>query len=116
MEGLIRNRFVGRTFREGSRREDKVQNKYTALRDILKGKKVILVDDSIVRGTTSRGIVRYIKKVGGAKEVHLRVSCPPIMAPCFYGIDMSTVSELLAPKYAKCLDNGELPEKVRATM
>jgi len=112
MEGLIRNRFVGRTFIEGSRREDKVQNKYTALRDILKGKKVILVDDSIVRGTTSRGIVRYIKKVGGAKEVHLRVSCPPIMAPCFYGIDMSTVSELLAPRFEKHVGSEKISERV----
>ena len=110
MEGLIRNRFVGRTFIEGSRREDKVQNKFTALKDILKGKKVILVDDSIVRGTTSREIVRYIKKVGGAKEVHLRVSCPPIRAPCFYGIDMSTVSELLVPRFEKDVSK-EISEK-----
>ena len=98
-EGLIRNRYVGRTFIEGTGRDNLVENKYTALGSILKGKKVILVDDSIVRGSTSRQIVRYIKEVGKAKEVHLRVSCPPIMGPCFYGIDMSTVGELLAPRY-----------------
>jgi amidophosphoribosyltransferase len=100
-EGLMRNRFVGRTFIEGGSRQDRVQNKYTALKEILKGKKVILVDDSIVRGTTTKQIIRYLKKEGGAKEVHLRVSCPPIRGPCFYGIDMSTVSELLVPQYEK---------------
>lgn len=107
MEGLIRNRFVGRTFIEGNKREDKVANKYTVIKEILRGKKVLLVDDSIVRGTTLRQIVRYLKKIGGAKEVHVRVTCPPIKAPCFYGIDMSTVGELLLPKYEKNLD----PEK-----
>ena len=100
-EGLIRNRYVGRTFIEGSSRDDRVQNKYTALREILKDKKVILVDDSIVRGSTTRQLISYLKKAGGAREVHIRVSCPPIRGPCFYGIDMSTVSELLIPKYEK---------------
>ncbi len=98
-EGLIRNRFVGRTFIEGSSREDRVQNKYTALKEILQGKKILLVDDSVVRGTTTKQIIKYLKKEGGAKEVHLRVSCPPIRGPCFYGIDMSTVGELLVPSY-----------------
>ncbi len=107
MEGLIRNRFVGRTFIEGDKREDKVANKYTVIREILKGKKVLLVDDSIVRGTTSKQIVRFLKRIGGAKEVHIRVTCPPIKSPCFYGIDMSTVGELLLPQYEKRLD----PEK-----
>lgn len=100
-EGLIRNRFVGRTFIEGSSREDRVQNKYTALKAIIEGKKIILVDDSLVRGTTTRQIIKYLKNVGNAKEVHLRVSCPPIRGPCFYGIDMSTVSELLVPTFEK---------------
>jgi amidophosphoribosyltransferase len=100
-EGLIRNRFVGRTFIESSSREDKVQNKYTLVKEVLRGKKVLLVDDSIVRGATTEALVRTLKEKGGAKEVHVRVSCPPIMGPCFYGIDMSTVSELLAPKFLK---------------
>ncbi len=111
MEGLIRNRFVGRTFIESSSRGDKVQNKYTPLRRILKDKKVILVDDSIVRGTTSKEIVEYLKSFGGAKEIHLRVSCPPIKAPCFYGIDMSTVSELLVPRFEKKMDPEKISEK-----
>lgn len=111
-EGLIRNRFVGRTFIEGSLREDRVQSKYTALKEILKDKKIILVDDSIVRGSTTKQIVNYIKKAGGAKEVHARISCPPIRGPCFYGIDMSTVSELLVPKYEGGPKKGEVSQKV----
>ncbi|MBI4143560.1 amidophosphoribosyltransferase, partial [Candidatus Woesearchaeota archaeon] len=114
MEGLIRNRFVGRTFIEGSSREDRVQNKYTALKEILKDKKVILVDDSIVRGSTTKQLIRYIKNVGGAKEVHVRVSCPPIRGPCFYGIDMSTVAELLIPRYEKEPRKGEVSKEVIA--
>jgi len=113
IEGLIRNRFVGRTFIEGISREDKVRNKYTAVKEILKGKKVLLVDDSIVRGITSHQIVRYLKKVGGAKEVHVRVSCPPIKAPCFYGIDMSTVTELLLPKFEKNIDPKTTSEETQ---
>ena len=110
-EGIIRNRYVGRTFIEGSSRHDKVQNKYTALRNVLEGKKILLVDDSIVRGNTTRQLVRYLKEEGGAKEVHLRVTCPPIRGPCFYGIDMSTVSELLVPKYEKKPFSGNITKE-----
>jgi amidophosphoribosyltransferase len=112
MEGLIRNRFVGRTFIEGVSREDKIGNKYTAIPEILKVKKVLLVDDSIVRGSTVKQVIRYLKKVGRAKEVHIRVTCPPIRAPCFYGIDMSTVEELLLPNYEKDIDPEKTSEKV----
>ncbi len=100
-EGLIRNRYVGRTFIEGTSRKDKIQNKFTIVKEVLKGKRVFLVDDSIVRGTTTDQLVRSLKEEGGAKEVHVRVSCPPIMGPCFYGIDMSTLHELLAPRFIK---------------
>ncbi|MCH8004397.1 MAG: amidophosphoribosyltransferase [Nanoarchaeota archaeon] len=115
-EGIIRNRYVGRTFIEGSSRYDKVQNKYTALRDVLEGKKVLLVDDSIVRGNTTRQLVRYLKDNGDAKEVHLRITCPPIRGPCFYGIDMSTVSELLVPKYEKKPVSGDITKETCATI
>ncbi len=115
-EGLIRNRFVGRTFIEGSSRDDRVSNKYTVLRDVVKDKKIFLVDDSIVRGSTTRQIVNYIKAEGGAKEVHVRVSCPPIRGPCFYGIDMSTVSELLVPKFEKKPYSGEITKKTCANI
>jgi amidophosphoribosyltransferase len=99
-EGLIRNRYAGRTFIEGGRaRKAKAATKYTPLREVLEGKRVILVEDSIVRSTTMNVLLDRIRDVGGAKEIHVRVACPPIVAPCFYGIDMSTIDQLIAPKY-----------------
>ncbi len=99
LEGLIRNRYVGRTFIEGDDRADKVRAKFTVLPEVLEGKRVIVVEDSIVRSTTLRALVSQLREKGRAREIHLRVACPPIIAPCFYGIDMSTVSELFAPKF-----------------
>jgi amidophosphoribosyltransferase len=101
VEGLIRNRALGRTFIEGANRGDKVKLKYTPLREVLQGKKVLLVEDSIVRSTTLKSLLTHLRERGGAKEIHVRVACPPIIAPCFYGIDMSTVKELFAPKFMK---------------
>lgn len=99
-EGLIRNRYAGRTFIEAGRaRKAKAATKYTPLREVLEGKRVILVEDSIVRSTTMNVLLDRIRDVGGAKEIHVRVACPPIIAPCFYGIDMSTIDQLIAPKY-----------------
>ncbi|MFO0791756.1 MAG: amidophosphoribosyltransferase [Pirellulales bacterium] len=107
-EGLIRNRYSGRTFIEGSgTRAHKASSKYTPLREVLEGKRVFLVEDSIVRSTTMRVLISRMRNVGRAKEIHVRVACPPIIAPCFYGIDMSTVSELFAPKFVQ---NGQSPE------
>jgi len=100
VEGLIRNRYIGRTFIEGgAQRADKVKQKFTPLREVMSGKRVLLVEDSIVRSTTLQSLLRHVREQGGAKEVHVRVACPPILAPCFYGIDMSTVKELFAPKF-----------------
>ena len=99
VEGLIRNRYIGRTFIEGANRADKVRLKFTPLREVLSGKRVLLVEDSIVRSTTLKSLLHHLRDQGGAKEVHVRVACPPILAPCFYGIDMSTVKELFAPKF-----------------
>ena len=108
-EGLIRNRYAGRTFIEGGRaRKAKAATKYTPLRDVLKGKRVILVEDSIVRSTTMNVLLDRIRDVGGAREIHVRVACPPIIAPCFYGIDMSTIDQLIAPKYFP--NQGELSD------
>jgi amidophosphoribosyltransferase len=113
-EGLIRNRYSGRTFIEGGKnRVRKVENKYTPLREVLNGKRVILVEDSIVRSTTMKVLLDRIRERGGAKEIHVRVACPPIVAPCFYGIDMSTVDELFAPRY---LAGGPLTKEVQARM
>jgi len=99
VEGLIRNRYIGRTFIEGANRVDKVRLKFTPLREVLSGKRVLLVEDSIVRSTTLKSLLHHLRDQGGAKEIHVRVACPPIVAPCFYGIDMSTVGELFAPKF-----------------
>jgi amidophosphoribosyltransferase len=101
VEGLIRNRAVGRTFIEGANRGDRVKLKYTPLREVLQGKRVLLVEDSIVRSTTLHSLLHHVRERGGAKEIHVRVACPPIVAPCFYGIDMSTVRELFAPRFMK---------------
>jgi amidophosphoribosyltransferase len=108
-EGLIRNRYAGRTFIEGGRaRKAKASTKYTPLREVLEGKRVILVEDSIVRSTTMNVLLDRIRDVGGAKEIHVRVACPPIIAPCFYGIDMSTIEQLIGPKYFSI--HGELTD------
>jgi amidophosphoribosyltransferase len=95
--GLIRNHYVGRTFiqPQQSIRHFGVRVKLNPVRSILEGKRVVLVDDSIVRGTTSRKIVRMVK-AAGAREVHMRISCPPTISPCFYGVDTPRRSELIA--------------------
>ncbi|HEX7243434.1 MAG TPA: amidophosphoribosyltransferase [Longimicrobiaceae bacterium] len=95
--GLIRNHYVGRTFIEPSQagRDFKVRLKYNAVREVLEGKRVVVVDDSLVRGTTSRGLVSLLRDAG-AKEVHFRLASPPVRHPCFYGIDMPTRKELIA--------------------
>jgi amidophosphoribosyltransferase len=94
--GLIRNHYVGRTFIEPQQaiRHFGVRVKLNPVRSILEGKRVVLVDDSLVRGTTSRKIVKMVK-AAGAKEVHMRISCPPTISPCFYGIDTPKRSELI---------------------
>ena len=95
--GLIRNHYVGRTFiqPQQSIRHFGVKVKLNPVRSILEGRRVVLVDDSIVRGTTSRKIVRMVRQAG-AKEVHVRISCPPTISPCFYGVDTPRKSELIA--------------------
>ena len=95
--GLIRNHYVGRTFiqPQQSIRHFGVKVKLNPVRSILDGKRVVLVDDSIVRGTTSRKIVRMVR-AAGAREVHVRISCPPTISPCFYGVDTPSRTELIA--------------------
>ena len=94
---LIRNHYVGRTFIQPTQagRDAKVKVKYNAVREILEGKSVVMVDDSIVRGTTTRGLVSLVRNAG-AKEVHMRVSSPPITGPCWYGIDTPDRDQLIA--------------------
>jgi amidophosphoribosyltransferase len=99
-QGLIRSHYVGRTFIEPQQsiRHFGVRLKLNAVRDVLQGKRVVVVDDSIVRGTTSRKIVKMLKSAG-AREVHVRISSPPTTHPCFYGIDTPTRSELIASSH-----------------
>ena len=95
--GLVRNHYVGRTFIEPrqSIRSFGVRIKLNPVRDLINGRRVVLIDDSIVRGTTSKKIVRMIREAG-AKEIHVRISCPPTISPCYYGVDTPDKSELIA--------------------
>lgn len=100
-EGLIKNRYVGRTFIQPTQamRERGIRMKLNPLDDVLKGKRVVIVDDSIVRGTTSQKIVKALRKAG-ATEVHMRVSSPPVTHPCFYGIDTDNQDQLIAARHS----------------
>ena len=104
--GLIRNHYIGRTFIEPSQaiRNFGVKLKLNPVRELIAGKRVVLVDDSIVRGTTSRKLVRMVREAG-AKEVHMRISCPPTISPCYYGVDTPTREELIA--------SANSPEEIR---
>jgi amidophosphoribosyltransferase len=113
LEGLMRNRYVGRTFIEGKNRTDKARLKYTPLPEVLQDKRVLLVEDTIVRSTTMKVLISQLRERGLAREVHVRVACPPIVAPCFYGIDMSTVEELFAPKF---MEGAEMSPAVERRM
>ncbi|HEY2375410.1 MAG TPA: amidophosphoribosyltransferase [Gemmatimonadaceae bacterium] len=96
---LIRNHYIGRTFIQPSQadRDAKVKVKYNPVREVLQGKRVVMVDDSIVRGTTTRGLVALVR-LAGAREVHMRVSSPPVTGPCYYGIDTPSREELIAAR------------------
>jgi amidophosphoribosyltransferase len=98
---LIRNHYIGRTFIEPSQaiRDFGVKLKLNPVRRMLEGQRVILVDDSLVRGTTSRKIVRMVREAG-ATEVHVRISCPPTISPCYFGVDTPTREELIASNHS----------------
>jgi len=100
-EGLIKNRYVGRTFIKPSQaiREQGVRIKLNALRKIVKGKRIVMIDDSIVRGTTSKKIVEMLR-LAGAREVHMRISSPPVRFPCYFGIDTPTKEHLIGARYS----------------
>lgn len=102
---LIRNHYVGRTFIEPNNRDIKVRQKLNPIRHLIEGRRVVLIDDSIVRGTTSRAIVQLVREAG-AKEVHLRIACPPTIAACYYGVD--------TPDPAKLMANTHSVEEIRA--
>ncbi|ARJ52028.1 amidophosphoribosyltransferase [Staphylococcus lutrae] len=100
-QGLLKNRYIGRTFitPDQSVRERQVRMKHAPIRDVIEGKRVVVIDDSIVRGTTSKYIVKALK-MAGAKEVHMGISSPPLKDPCYYGIDVSTHAELMAAQHS----------------
>jgi amidophosphoribosyltransferase len=97
---LIRNHYVGRTFLQPvqSERKRAVQLKHNAVKDVIRGKRIVLVDDSLIRGTTLKGLVAMLRECG-AKEVHMRITCPPNCHPCYYGIDFPTREELIAANF-----------------
>jgi amidophosphoribosyltransferase len=99
--GLVRNHYVGRTFIEPQQsiRSFGVRIKLNPVRHLIEGKRIVLIDDSIVRGTTSKKIVRMVREAG-AKEIHVRISCPPTISPCYYGVDTPNKSELIAANYS----------------
>ncbi len=109
VDGLVKNRYVGRTFIQPDQalRERGIKLKFNPMPDVLSGRRVVVVDDSIVRGTTTRKIVEMLRGAG-ATEVHLRISSPPIISPCFYGIDMATKDEQIA--------SGKSIEEIRAQL
>jgi len=97
--GLVKNSYVGRTFIQPSQtiRQLGIRLKLNPLRDVIEGKRLVVVDDSIVRGNTQRALVRMLREAG-AREVHVRIASPPVKWPCFYGIDMASRRELIAAK------------------
>jgi amidophosphoribosyltransferase len=99
--GMVRNHYIGRTFIQPSQslRDFRVKVKLNPLREILKGKDIVIIEDSIVRGTTSRARVKTLR-MAGAKKIYMGVSCPPLRFPCFYGIDFPTKKELIAHKHS----------------
>lgn len=110
--GLIRNHYIGRTFIHPTQemRENKVRIKFNPVRSLIEGKRIVLVDDSIVRGTTSRKLIGLLWKIG-AKEIHLRISSPPITSPCYYGIDTPSRSELIGATHTV----AEIAKHLRVT-
>jgi amidophosphoribosyltransferase len=107
--GLVKNAYVGRTFIEPSQtiRQLGIRLKLNPLKEVIKGKRIIVVDDSIVRGNTQRALVQMLREAG-AKEIHVRISSPPITWPCFYGVDFATRAELIA--------TGLAPDEVRMSI
>lgn len=115
-EGIARNRYAKRTFIEGADRERKAQEKYFVIRDVIDGKRVFLIEDSLVRATTLKALIAAIRAKAAPKEIHIRIACPPIFAPCFYGIDIPTSRELFAPQFHEPLLSGQLPPEILAAM
>jgi amidophosphoribosyltransferase len=115
VEGLMKNRYVWRTFimPGQSKRKAAVKEKLNPIKSIIKGKNVILFDDSIVRGTTTKQIVSLLKELGEANSVHVRISCPPVVSACYMGIDFPTTDELIAGKTKQQFGDEAYIEEIR---
>jgi amidophosphoribosyltransferase len=113
-QGLMKNAYVGRTFIQPSQtiRQLGIRLKLNPLKEVIRGKRLIVVDDSIVRGNTQRALIRMLREAG-AVEVHVRIASPPVKWPCFYGIDFATPAELIANAPGTQTDDGEMLEAVR---
>ncbi|MBF0280655.1 MAG: amidophosphoribosyltransferase [SAR324 cluster bacterium] len=116
IEGIVRNRYVGRTFIEGENRQAVILRKFTPLRELMENKKVFLVDDSLVRAATLKTIVEDLRIRGGAAEIHVRIACPAIIAPCFYGINIPTVRELFATRFWRPGQSLDFSSEILAAM
>ncbi len=112
VEGLMKNRYVHRTFIMPSQTKRKVavREKLNTIKSVVFGKDIILLEDSIVRGTTMQQIVSMLRNKGGAKRVHMRISCPPIISPCYMGIDFPTKAELIAGRFHELYDENYIEE------
>ncbi len=107
-QGLLHNRYVGRTFIESTDRAKTARLKFTPLTEVLKGKDIYLIDDSLVRGTTLQVVIENLRQRGQVRSVHVRIGSPPIQMPCFYGIDMPTRKEMFADKFLVPGNNGKI--------
>ena len=118
VEGLMKNRYVWRTFIMPGQQKRKaaIREKLNPIRSAVQGKNLILVEDSIVRGTTTKQIISLLKDLGGAKSVHMRVSCPPVVKPCYMGIDFPTTEELIAGKSRNDFGEENYIEEIRKTI
>jgi amidophosphoribosyltransferase len=118
VDGILKNEGIGRTFTDAGDRLRKAQLKYTVDPNFLRGRNIILIDDSLVRGNTMQALVQQLRGVGGVAEINLRLAAPPIMAPCFYGIDFQTLKELFVRRFpdAELTVNGVLSDEVLAAM
>jgi len=116
VEGLVRNRYVGRTFIEGESRQEVILRKFTPLADVLSGKRIFLVDDSLVRAVTLKTIIADLRKRGQVREIHVRIAAPAIVSPCFYGIDIPSIGELFVNQFRSPKDSIDLSEEQLAAM
>lgn len=115
-EAIIRNTRVGRTFIEAEGREEKIKKKFSFIHARLHGQRVFLVEDSLVRGTTLKVLIRAMREQCQPAEIHLRIACPPLFSPCFYGVDIPTYEQLFARLYHPPLQSGVLPAEVLEQM